>query len=156
MKLSEKTTLTRSGKLVSLISKWDTESKGLSREQFRELAIKLVLDNPGLLIGSLEEIEKEIISNHLVAYDTQTGLWFVCVRMPVSPYPEDFKSPTLLSKEARKARCSFEEQLFNKKAKLEYRQARGFKFFEELSQRDFEKWKSENGIVFSPGNNEEA
>jgi len=156
MKLSEKTWLTRSGKLVPLISKWDIENKGLSREQLRELAVKLVLENPRLVIGSLEEIEKEIISNHLVAYDTHSGLYFICVRMPVSPYPEDFKSPRLLSKEAREARFSFEEQLFNKKAKLEYRQAKGFKYFEELSVRDFEKWKLENGIVFSPGTNEEA
>jgi len=156
MKLSEKTTLTRSGKLVPLVSKWDTENKGLSRGQLRDLAIELALENPQFEVGSIEEIDKEIISNRLVAYDTQSGLWFVCVRMPVSPYPEDFKSPRLLSKEAREARCSFEEQLFNKKAKLEYRQAKGFKYFEELSVRDFEKWKLENGIVFSPGTNEEA
>jgi len=154
MKLSEKTTLTRSGKLVPLVSKWDTEGKGLSREQLRELAIKLALENPQFEIGSIEEIDKEIISNRLVAYDTQSGLWFVCVRMPVSPYPEDFKSPMRLRIEARKARCSLEEQLFNRSIKLKYCQEKGLRFFEELSQRDFEKWKLENGIVFSPGTEE--
>jgi len=154
MKLSEKTWLTRSGKMVPHISKWDTENKGLSRGQLRDLAIELALKNPGLLIGSIEEIDKEIISNHLVAYDTKSGLWFVCVRMPVSPYPEDFKSPQRLKIEARKPRRSLEEQLFNRNIKLKYCQEKGLKFFEELAVRDFEKWKSENGIVFSPGTEE--
>lgn len=151
MKLSDSTRLTRSGKLVPLVSKWDTENKGLSREQLRELEIKLVLENPQFVFGSIEEIEKEIISNRLVAYDTQSGLWFVCARMPVSPYPEDFKSPQRLKIEARKARCSIEEQLFNKKIKLKYCQEKGLRFFEELSVRDFEKWKLENKITFIPG-----
>jgi hypothetical protein len=151
MKLSDKTKLTRSGKLVPLISKWDTENKGLSRGQLRDLAIELALENPELLISSVEEIDKEIISNRLVAYDTQSGLWFVCVRMPVSPYPEDFKSPQRLKVEARKARCSLEEQLFNRSIKLKYCQEKGLRFFEELSVRDFEKWKLENEIVFTPG-----
>jgi hypothetical protein len=151
MKLTEKTKLTRLGKLVRLISKWDTEGKGLSREQLRELAVKLVLDNPGLLIGSLEQIEGEIIRNHLVAYDTHSGLYFVCVRLPVSPYPDDFKSPSRLSLEELQARYSFEEQLFNRKLKPKYCEARGFETWVKLSLQDFEKWKLENGIVFTPG-----
>ncbi len=151
MKLTEKTQLTRSGKLVRLISKWDTEGKGLSRDQLRELAAKLVLDNPGLLIGSLEQIESEIIRNHLVAYDTHSGLYFVCVRMPVSPYPEDFKSPSRLTYEELLARYTFEEQLFNRKLRPKYCEARGFQKWAELSLNDFEKWKLENGIIFTPG-----
>jgi len=154
MKLSDKTKLTRSGKLVPLVSKWDTENKGLSRGQLRDLAIELALENPQFEIGSIEEIDREIISNHLVAYDTQSGLWFVCVRMPVSPYPEDFKSPGRLRIEARQARRSLEEQLFNRSIKLKYCQEKGLKFFEELSVRDFEKWKLENEIVFTPGTEE--
>lgn len=149
MKLSEKTRLTSQGKLVPLISKWDTENKGLSREQLRELAEKLVIENPGLIYESLDQIEYTIISNHLVAYDTHSGLWFVCVRMPVSPYPEDFKSPGRLELEAQRARYSFEEKAFNRKLKREYCEARGFENWTELSLRDFEKWKSENGIVFN-------
>jgi hypothetical protein len=156
MKLTEKTKLTRLGILVPLISKWDTEGKGLSRDQLRELAVKLVLDNPELLIGSLDQIESEIIRNHLVAYDTHSGLYFVCVRSPVSPYPDDFKSPGRLSLEERRARYSFEEQLFDRKLKLIYSEAKGYEKWFELSLRDFEKWKLENGIVFSPGTNEEA
>jgi hypothetical protein len=151
MKLTEKTKLTRVGKLVSIISKWDTESKGLSRDQLRELSVKLVLDNPGFLIGSLDQIESEIIRNHLVAYDTQSGLYFVCVRMPVSPYPEDFKSPGRLSLEELRARYTFEEQLFNRKLKSKYCEAKGFETWAELSLQDFNKWKTENGIVFIPG-----
>jgi hypothetical protein len=151
MKLTEKTKLTRSGKLVPLVSKWDTEGKGLSRDQLRELAVKLVLDNPELLIGSLDQIESEIIRNHLVAYDTHSGLYFVCVRMPVSPYPEDFKSPARLSLEELQARYTFEEQLFNRKLKPKYCEARGFETWVKLSLQDFEKWKLENEIVFTPG-----
>lgn len=151
MKLTEKTQLTRSGKLVPLVSKWDTEGKGLSRDQLRELAVKLVLDDPELVIGSLEEIESEIIRNRLVAYDTHSGLYFVCVRMPVSPYPDDFKSPSRLSLEERRARYTFEEQTFNRKLKPKYCEARGFQNWFELSLKDFEKWKLENGFVFSPG-----
>jgi hypothetical protein len=155
MKLSDSTQFTRSGKLVPLISKWDTEGKGLSRDQLRELAVKLVLDNPELVIGSLEEIEREIIRNRLVAYDTHSGLYFVCVRSPVSPYPDDFKSPGRLTLEELRARYTFEEQLFNRKLKSKYIETRGFENWFELSLRDFEKWKLENGIVFSPGTKEE-
>jgi hypothetical protein len=151
MKLSESTQFTRSGKLVPLVSNWDTEGKGLSRDQLRELAVKLVLDNPGLLIGSLDQIENDLIKNHLVAYDTQSGLWFVCVRMPVSLYPEDFKSPGRLALEERRARYSFEEQAFNRKLKPIYSEAKGYENWFELSLRDFEKWKLENGFVFTPG-----
>ena len=151
MKLTEKTKLTHLGKLVPMVSKWDTEGKGLSREQLRELAVKLVLDNPGLLIGSLDQIEGEIIRNHLVAYDTHSGLYFVCVRLPVSPYPDDFKSPSRLSLEELQARYSFEEQLFDRKLRPKYCEARGFQKWAELSLNDFEKWKLENGIVFTPG-----
>jgi len=154
MKLTEKTKLTRLGKLVPMLSKWDTEGKGLSREQLRELAVKLVLDNPGLLIGSLDQIEGEIIRNHLVAYDTHSGLYFVCVRLPVSPYPDDFKSPSRLTFEELKARHSFEEQTFNRKLKPKYCEARGLQNWFELSFRDFEKWKLENGFVFTPGTEE--
>ena len=151
MKLSDSTWLTRSGKLVPLISKWDTDGKGLSREQLRELAEELVLGNPTLAIRSMEEIEKEILSNHLVAYDTHSGLYFVCARMPVSPYPDDFKSPGRLTVEAIQARYSFQEQAWNKKLKRKYSREMDFEYWFELSQKDFEKWKLENGFVFSPG-----
>jgi hypothetical protein len=151
MKLTEKTKLTRVGKLVPLVSKWDTEGKGLSRDQLRDLSAKLALDNPGLLIYSLDQIESEIIRNHLVAYDTHSGLYFVCVRMPVSPYPEDFKSPGRLTLEELQARSTFEEQLFNRKLKPKYCEERGFETWVKLSLQDFEKWKLENGIVFTPG-----
>ena len=151
MKLTDSTQFTRSGKLVPLISKWDTEGKGLSREQLRELAEELVLKNPTLTFSTLEQIEKDLIRNHLVAYDTHSGLYFVCVRLPVSPYPDDFKSPSRLTFEELKARHSFEEQTFNRKLKPKYCEARGLQNWFELSFRDFEKWKLENGIVFTPG-----
>jgi len=154
MKLSDSTWHTRSGKLVPLISKWDTDGKGLSRDQLRELAEELVLENPTFAFRSMEEIEKEILSNHLVAYDTHSGLYFVCARMPVSPYPDDFKSPGRLTVEAIQARYSFKEQAWNKKLKRKYSREMGFENWFELSQKDFEKWKLENGFVFSPGTEE--
>jgi hypothetical protein len=71
--------------------------------------------------------------------------------MPVSPYPEDFKSPGRLSLEELRTRYTLEEQLFNRKLKPKYCEARGFETWVKLSLQDFEKWKLENGIVFTPG-----
>jgi len=155
MKLSEAWTLSPIGKLVPHISKWDFENKGLSITEIETLGCELIDLNPSFCFESSDDLKYKLTTNHLIAYDSESGLWFVCVRMPKGNYPEGYESRAKLDRKARNARYSFEQRQFDKKMKDRYRQAKGFEYWNELSISDFNKWKKENGFVFVPGVNAE-
>jgi hypothetical protein len=145
MKLSDKVKLTPAGHLVPQVAKWDSENKGLSRKELEDLAVKLVSDNPDWEFITLNSLLREICSNHLVGYDTDSGLYFVCVRMPKSPYPDGYKSEEKLLREALLAQAELVNTRTLKALRELYSKENGFAFWTELSTRDFEKWAKENG-----------